>query len=413
MKIVYLHQYFATKESTTSTRSYVIAKKLVEKGHEVYMITTDAFLQNHVPYEEKKHAKYYLIDGIHIIAQKNSYSNHMNNFRRIKSFLSFLSFAYKQSVQVKDVDVLYSTSTPLTIAIPTLFIHKKLKKPFVFEVRDLWPEAPRQMGVIRDGLIFKVLKWLERKTYHSASHIVSLSPGMTEGILEEDIAEEKVSMVPNFADLRLFQEEQDEKEHQQLVEKYKLQDKFVLLHLGAMGEANGLDYIMKAAKSLKQRGETKIQIVIGGDGKTKQDLMNYCEEHDLSNVTFLGYIPRKKIPMYTRLANVTMTCFKPLPILATNSPNKFFDSLAAGKPIIVNSDGWTKDIVKTKYVGYHVDPATPNHLAELLIAIQHDEKRLEQMAPQIRKLAETDYNSERLSDQIEQILVRTVWKEQN
>ena len=405
MKIIYLHQYFATRQSITSTRSYEIAKKLVSKGHEVYVITTDTFLINEIPYKEEKGVKYFLIDGIEIRAKYNHYSNYMGTYQRVKSFLSFMNGAYEIGKKMRDVDILFSTSTPLTIAIPTLRLSKKLKVPYVFEVRDLWPEAPRQMGVIKSRLMFNLLKRLEKKTYTRADHIIGLSPGMVEGIAEY-VTEGKITMIPNMSDIDLFQNiEFRDTEKERIVKKYNLEGKFILSHIGAMGEANGLDYLIDAATILKERGETNIVIAIGGDGKVKPKLEKLCQARNLNNVIFYGYIPRKDIPDVTSLSHLTMTSFKNLPILETNSPNKFFDSLAAGKPIVVNSAGWTKNIVEKNEIGFYVNPQIPSELSDLLVKLQYRRNELSLLEEKIKRIAKSDYNADSLSSEVEHILV--------
>lgn len=405
MKIVYLHQYFATKKSVTSTRSYVFAKYLVEQGHEVVVITTENFLKGEVPYKKDTVQNYYCIDGIEIRAQINPYSNYMGTTKRIKSFFSFMQFAYQTGKKIDGVDLMFSTSTPLTIAIPTLRLHRKLKIPYVFEVRDLWPEAPKQMGVIKSKPALMMLRSLEKKVYQKAEHIISLSPGMTTGIEKTGIPSTKITMIPNLSDLELFEKNKaNEPKTQAFIEKYKLEDSFVMLHLGAMGEANGLEYIMEAAKGLKEKHADHIKIIIGGDGKTKPLLEEYCAKHKLDNVIFLGYVPREDVPYITAAANITMTSFKPLPILATNSPNKFFDSLAAGKPIIVNSNGWTKDIVEDNEIGYYVNPLRPNELTDVLIILQNETVFLAGLEEKIRGIAKDNYNAIDLAEKATKIM---------
>ncbi|KRM21194.1 glycosyltransferase family 4 protein [Latilactobacillus graminis] len=406
MKVIYLHQYFATRNSTTATRTYEIAKKLVQKGHQVTMITTDAFLESEIPFKTTHYYREYLIDGIVVKAQRNHYENKMGFYRRTWAFLKYMHFAYIQG-RKSDGDLLLATSTPLTIAIPTLMLHVSKSLDYIFEVRDLWPEAPKQMGIIKNPILLKGLSYLERTVYRHAKHIISLSPGMTEGILAQGIKRQKVTMIPNFSDLSLFQPQHIQTELQaELIKQLKLQDKFVLLHLGAMGEANGLMYLIEAAKILQKKGQQQIVIIIGGDGKVRASLQQACQSAGLTNVLLTGYIKRKNVPTMTSIANITMTSFKNLPVLATNSPNKFFDALAAGKPIIVNANGWTKEIVEKNQIGYYVRPTHPEDLALLLVTLQNKKQALRALAPKIRAIAQQNYSAEHLTDQVETILVQ-------
>ncbi|EUJ30974.1 group 1 glycosyl transferase [Listeria floridensis FSL S10-1187] len=282
MKILYLHQYFATLTSSTAVRSYVFAKHFVEQGHEVVMVTTDSFMKSETAYKEEQGIKYYNIDGIDVRAVASEYSNYMGKSARIKEFLNFMRQAEKVGKQVEDVDIIFATSTPLTIGIPAMRLSKKLKVPFVFEVRDLWPEAPIEMGYIRSKPMIYALKKLEKRIYKKASYIISLSPGMEKGVLDTGISKEKVSVISNLADTELFQDKNiDESLREEIIQKYELQNKFIMTHIGAMGEANGLEYLLRGADILQKQGNDDIAILIVGDGKTKPGLEAYAKEHNL------------------------------------------------------------------------------------------------------------------------------------
>lgn len=371
------------------------------------MITSDAFIKEELKDQVyTKKIKYETSEGITVIAQKNDYSNHMSFRRRVWAFLKYLKFAYVEAKK-NSADIIFATSTPLTVAIPTLVLHFIYHRKYVFEVRDLWPEAPKQMGVIRNEFILWMLKKLEKTVYRHSEQIISLSPGMSEGIIETEISSEKITMVPNFSDIKLF-EKVDEKSVHKMREQYNLEDKFILAHIGAMGKANGLDYLVETAEILQKRNDVDIAILIAGNGMTKEELEASCRAKKLRNVVFTGYVPRENIPEVTALADLTMTCFKNLPILATNSPNKFFDSLAAGKPIVVNSNGWTKDIVEHNKIGYYVDPEKPNNLADLLQKLKEKTSELNQMSSKAKQIAQEQYAVEKQVKKIEEVLLKTM-----
>ncbi|MFM1651924.1 glycosyltransferase family 4 protein [Brevibacillus sp. B_LB10_24] len=403
MKVLYIHQYFTTREGSLGTRSYEFAKYLVGQGHQVTMITGDSSLASIPPDRQSRFYSFYSIDGIDVIAVKNHYSNYMGYFRRILSFLQFVFFSSLKGLTLKGYDVVLATSTPLTVAIPALLIKYWNKVPFIFEVRDLWPEAPRQIGAIRSRLLISLLKGLERKTYQQAEHIIALSPGMLQGVLEEGISSRKVTMIPNCCDLDLFG--QEDVCRAELREQYQLHGKLVVLHGGSMGIANGLDYLIGAAVKLREQNRDDIVFILAGDGKTRPLLEAMCEQHRLDNVIFTGALPRKKMPELFAAADITITSFQNLPILATNSPNKFFDSLAAGKPVIVNSAGWTKQLVEEYQVGFYVNPDDPGDLADLLIRLQNGMWDLAEMGRRARRLAEEKYERIKLARQVEAVLL--------
>lgn len=409
MKILYIHQYFTTREGTLGTRSYEFAKHLSRSGHEVTILTGDAYLPQIEGEQEGFLFRRAHLDGIEIVAVKVAYSNYMGFFRRVLAFFLFVFFATWMALLNKRVDLILATSTPLTVAIPALIVKKLRRIPFVFEVRDLWPEAPIQIGAIRHPLLIRLLRGLEKKTYQEASHLVALSPGMAEGIRATGIPASKITMIPNCADLDLFDEQTLSVERlNQLKEKYALDGKLVLLHGGSLGPANGLGVLIEAAIHLHQQGEDRIVFLFAGEGKMRPELEERIHAHQATNVYFTGPIPRKEMPYFLTISDITITSFLPLPILATNSPNKFFDSLAAAKPVIVNSNGWTKEIVETHEIGFYVDPQDPIQLVKLLQRLITEQPKLQEMGQSARKLAEDQYERGKLARQMEQVLLTSI-----
>lgn len=352
----------------------------------------------------------FVIDGIQVIAVKNRYSNYMGFIRRAFAFFSFVFLSIFIGLFIKRHDVVLATSTPLTVAIPALAIKWLRGTPFVFEVRDLWPEAPIQLGAIRSPLLISLLRSLEQKTYREAAHIVALSPGMEEGV-----GRANVTLIPNCSDLDMFGAD-----HLELADleacrrKYGLAaDKLIVIHGGAMGVANGLDSIMKTAKLLHENRQEDILFVLAGEGKTRPQLEKFCQEHGMNNVMITGAVPRKEVPLLLALSDITITSFQNIPILATNSPNKFFDALAAAKPIIVNSAGWTKDIVEKHEIGFYVHPDKPEELADLLMEIKQGQYDLAEMGARARLLAEEKYERRKLAAQMEAVLAKAVCSSQH
>lgn len=395
------------------TRSYEFAKHFVRQGHQVTMLTGDSSLPDVKAEREGAFYRRYTLDGITVIAVKNRYSNYMGFIRRAISFFTFVLFSSIIGLAQKGHDVVLATSTPLTVAIPALLIKKINKIPFVFEVRDLWPEAPIQIGAIRSPALISLLQALERKTYREAEHIVALSPGMQKGVIAAGVDPQKVTVIPNCSDLDLFSEANIEADALTAYkEKYGLDGKLVVLHGGAMGIANGLEYVIEAANLLHKQNEQGIAILLAGDGKTKPQLEALCRQHGLSNVIFTGAIPRKEMPLLLAVSDITITSFKNLPILATNSPNKFFDSLAAAKPVVVNSAGWTKELVEKYQAGFYVDAEKPEELASLLVNVRDGQYDLREMGKRARRLAEEQYERIQLAKQMEAVLVRAACSSQ-
>lgn len=395
MKILYIHQYFKTPKEPGGTRSYWIAKKLIEDGHQVVMLTTSPSI--------KKTKEEINIDGIDVIYIRVPYKQEMGIAQRLKSFLDFMIKSTNTARKLTDIDLVISTSTPLTVGFPALVIKKLRNIPYVFEVRDLWPEVPIQMGGLNNSILQKMAKWFEKTIYKNAKHIVALSPGMQRGVLSCGIPEEKTSMIPNMAKVDEFY---PRVKNTDLLKSLNLkQDSFKVIHFGALGLANGAQTIIETAKLLKD--DSTIEFVFLGGGSTELDLINLCKQYGLSNVHFLGNYPMETTSEIVNLCEVSLVSFLDLPILYTNSPNKLFDSLSAGKPIIVNSAGWTKDLVETYQCGYYVRPSVPADLMEKILYLKNSPAKLKTMGQNSRKLAEAKYDKSILCQEFSD-LVRMV-----
>lgn len=379
MNILYIHQYFVTPQEPGGTRSYWLAQELIKNGHKVTMLTSSSKFSEDI--------KVVNIDGIEVVYIKEDYDQNMSVSRRLKAFLKFM---YKSSVvgwKQKDIDLVIATSTPLTIGIPALILKWFKKKPFVFEVRDLWPEVPIQMGAIKNSWTIKTTRLLEKTIYKNASRVFALSPGMQDGVVKY-IPKEKTSMIPNMAKMEEFW---PRGKNDQLMEKLGLKkDSFKIVHFGSLGLANGAHSIIESAKLLKDRED--IEFLFVGGGSTEQDLVDEVEKNNLKNVKFLGKFPMTDVSEIVNFSDVSMISFLDIPILYTNSPNKLFDSLSAGKPIIVNSAGWTKDIAEKYHCGYYVNPNHPEELVGKILYLKDNPEVVKNMGQNARKLAETVYD---------------------
>lgn len=395
MNILYIHQYFNTPAEPGGTRSYWISKELVKRGHNVTMITSTNAKLHPEPCE-------LMIDGIKVIYVKNSYNNYMSPLRKVWSFLNFLNKAIDEGCKQKDVDMVFATSTPLTVGYVALRLKAKKNFPYVFEVRDLWPEFPIQIGAINSQLAIKFLRWIERRIYEKSEHVIALSPGMQDGVVAAGTPIEKTSMISNMSKPDEYFPHEPNME---IVEKFGLDlNKFNMIHFGSMGKANGLPYIIEAAKICADKGADDINFVFMGDGATQPILKKMVADYGLKNVQFLGAHGMKIVSEVCNCCDVSMTSFLNLPILKTNSPNKLFDSLSAGKPIIVNSAGWTKDMVEQGDCGCYVDPDKPEELANKLIEIKGQKELLERWGKNSRKLSETVYDKNILSAKVADVL---------
>ena len=344
-----------------------------------------------------------VIDGIDVVYVKNpSYNNYMSASRKVWSFFAFIFNALKAAKKEKDVDIVFATSTPLTVGAIALWLKRSKKWKYVFEVRDLWPEFPIEIGAIKNKFAIKFLRKFEKRIYDKAEHVVALSPGMKEGVMKAGTLEEKVSMIPNMAKPdKFFPHEKN----MEVAKEFGIDTtKFNVIHFGSMGRANGLQYIIEAAKCLRDKGDDSVRFVFMGSGATEPVIKKLSEDYGLNNVSFLGSHKMDVVAEVVNCCDASITTFLNLPVLKTNSPNKLFDSLSAGKPIIVNSAGWTKDMVEQKHCGFFCDPENPNELAEKLLFYKDDKETLDIWRKNSRRLSLEVYDKDILAAKVADVI---------
>ena len=316
------------------------------------------------------------------------------------NLFNYTTIGYQTYYNSQIENLVISTSTPLTVGFPALILKWFKKIPFVFEVRDLWPEVPIQMGALNNKIIVNLALWFEKTIYKNAIHVIGLSPGMSQGVIDRNISPEKVSMIPNMSKKdKFWVREKDTKLEAKLGLK---KDSFKVIYFGAMGIANGMDYIIDAVKLIKE--DQNIEFIFLGDGATKPKLQERCRKESVNTTHFCGKFPMAELSKIVNLSDVSLVTFLNLPILSTNSPNKLFDSLSAGKPIIVNSSGWTKDLVEKYNCGAFVNPETPEELADKILEMKNSPERCKEMGENSRRLAETKYDKSILCKEFVEVI---------
>ncbi len=412
MRILYIHQYFASRKGTTGTRSYEFGRYLVGRGHEVTMLTSG--LANHeFPVCPKEPCCQYEIEGIRVISVAAAYNDPhvgttMSGWRRMLKFHQFGKAALEVGRYLDRPDVIFATHTPLTVGLAGIDLSQYFRVPFVFEVRDLWPEALVNVGALTNPAAIWWLRRMARRIYSQASHIVALSPGMKEGIVRTGVPADKITVIPNASDLDLFRPDLDGTAAR---ERLGLGQRFAALYFGAMGLANGLEYVIEAAKVLAQRGNDHIALVLHGSGGKRDELEGLAREYGLTNVIFSPLVPDKEeVARLVAGCDVCLTIYRAAQE-HTWSPNKMFDALAAGKPVLINVPGWLGETIEKNHCGRYVDPHHPEALADALEALSNDPALCRQMGANARALAERQFDRRILAAQLEQALTNAVTHE--
>jgi glycosyltransferase involved in cell wall biosynthesis len=374
MQILYLHQFFITRAGVGGTRSYEFARRFVASGHGVRMVTAGGGRSG--------------VDGIEVVGVSGAYSDYVSatartNRERMLAFGRFGAGATAAALSAPRPDVIYATSPPLSVALPALAAAARWRAPLVFEVRDLWPEAPIQMGALTDPRMQRWARSLERRVYRRASRVIALSPGIRDGVIAAGAEPDKVELVPNAADLDLFHAAAPPKD-------------FLVSYFGTMGEANDLTAAIEAARLLPD-----MPFVLMGDGKRRAEL----ERSAPANVEFPGPAARKEdVAKLAARSGACLTLFKDVPVLATNSPNKLFDTFAAGRPAIVNMDGWMRRLVEDNEAGMYVPAGDAGDLAQKLAWLRAHPEDAARMGRNARALAEREFDRDKLAAQVLAVL---------
>ena len=398
MKIIYLHQYFNTPQMSGGTRSYEMARRFVTAGHEVHMITSyreesDGFSGW---FEED-------IDGIHVHWLHVPYSNKMGFVMRIIAFMKFSFLSAIKAVRVGG-DVIFATSTPLTIALPAVYAARRLKKSMVFEVRDLWPELPIAVGVLKNPFLKICARWLERFAYKNADHVVALSSGMARGVIKSSYPPDKVHVIPNSCNTDFFQVPQSE--GQKFLNSHpELQGGPLVLYAGTLGLINGVGYFVDIASAMLKI-DPNVHFLIVGDGREQAQIREKAFNTGVlgKNFWMIPPIPKLEMPRLLSATTIATSFFIDLPGLWNNSANKFFDALAAGRPVMVNYEGWQADLIRETGSGLVVPPTDFPQSAKMLHNFLSEPDKVAKAGQAAFQLAKTRFDSDDLAEELLAIL---------
>lgn len=383
MKVLILHQHFKTPQSGGAIRSYYLAKALVERGVETVVITGG----------NERASKQESVEGITVHYLPVPYDNRFGFRKRVWSFLQFVRRAIRAARQYRDADLCYAISTPLTTGLAAMMIKSKYGMPYIFEVGDLWPDAPVQMGFVRNALIKNLLYRMEQSIYDGAESIVALSEPIRNIIVKKAPAK-SVHVLPNMSDTAFFRPEQ---KHPVLVRKFGVEGKFVVSYIGAIGVANGLRYFLDAAAA-SQREKSGVHFILCGQGAMTDDLKAYAAELNLSNLSILAFQDRNGVREIMNITDANFVSYLPVKILETGSPNKYFDGLAAGKLTIVNFSGWVREEIEKEQCGIYVDPGDPGDFVRKIKPFKDEDQLLRNYQRAGRILAEERYPRVKLSE---------------
>jgi glycosyltransferase involved in cell wall biosynthesis len=389
MNILIIHQAFAALDEAGGTRHHELARFLVQKGHTVTVIASPVSYLTGTSSRKRKE----VIDGVTILRAYTYNALHKSFVHRIFSFLSFMISSFITGLGVKNVDVVWGTSPPIFQGMTAWLLARLKRSRFLFEVRDLWPDFAIAVGVLKNPLLIRMSLWLEGFLYRHADQMVVNSPGYVDHVLNRGA--KSVEMVPNGADPSMFHPFDDGHDFRQA---HQLGDHFVVLYAGAHGMSNDLNVVLDCARLLASN--PAIRIVFLGDGKEKAALQARAAEMELDNVLFLPSMPKNEMASALAGSQACIAILKPLEEYKTTYPNKVFDYMAAGRPVVLAIDGVIRDVVESADCGVYPRPGDAQDMANAIQFLEADREHAAILGLHGRQYLEENFSRERMAEKL-------------
>lgn len=388
MKILYFYQYFATSKGSWGTRIHEFTREWVKKGHHVTVVTS-VYSKSDISASKFIDTQYF--DGVKVIIINVRIDNRQPFLKRIFSFLTYslLSCWYALTYPAQ---VVIASSGPITVGIPGLIAKLIRGRKLVFESRDLWPDGAIELGIIKNPVMIKTARWFEKLCYSSSDLIVALSIGMEKEILAKS-PDRNVITVTNAANIALFSTPRPFPANIGIVPKT------YAIYTGNIGEVNNSLWLLEAAKALQTKGSS-LKILIVGEGQQRELIDQQIEDHKLECILRWPLMPKENLVALVQHALVSLVPLKGTPVLDTSSPNKFFESLSAGVPVVQNTQGWMKDFLVDHQIGFTLPPNDPEALADLLISLASDPVLLAGMKDRALKVSSAEFDKNRLAEKM-------------
>lgn len=401
--ILLIHQAFAALDEPGGTRHYEMARAFAQHGHRVTIITSPV---SYLTGRSRQARQRWLTreipqPGIEILRAYTYPALHRSFFHRLLSFFSFMFSSFFIGLGVKNVDVIWGTSPPIFQGLTGWLLSRIKGTRLLFEVRDLWPAFAIAMKVIRNPFIIRLSNWLERFLYRHADKLVVNSPGFITHVTERGGRD--ITLIPNGVDPDMFAPDDPGLEFRQ---RAKLEGAFIVLYSGAHGLSNDLGVLLEAARITAR--DPRIVYVLVGDGKEKPALQQFAQDWDLRNVIFIPPVPKAEMKGVLAAADACVAILKPVPLYKTTYPNKVFDYLAAGRPVLCAIDGVIRDVIETADAGVFVNPGDPNALAEAVLQFSNAPAEGRTMGMNGRAYVVKHFNRSEIAARMEELLLACV-----
>ena len=378
MHVLLIHQAFVSPDDAGGTRHYELARRLVDGGQQFSIVASDlSYLSG------KKCASNEMIQDFNGVKVRRAWTYsalHRSFVWRVVSFLSFMVSSVWTALKVKQVDLVIGTSPPIFQAVSAWVISVIKWKPFLLEIRDLWPEFAIDMGVLKSPILIWVARRLERFLYARANHLLVNSPAYRDYLIGLGIPAAKISFIANGVDPEMFHVEP---QSDGLREEFHLQKKFLVTYAGAMGMANNLEVVLESAILLHDLHDVHFLMV--GDGKDRTMLEALAKKWNVRNVTFTGSRPKSQMPAILAESDVCLAVLRDIPMFRTTYPNKVFDYMAAARPVVLAIDGVIRQVIEAADGGIPVPPGNPQAMADAVRTMFSNRVRSAQMGRSARE----------------------------
>lgn len=397
MHILFLTDNFPPEVNAPASRTYEHCREWVRQGLTVTVITCVPNFPNgkvFIGYRNRVY-QHENIDGIKVVRVWSYIASNEGFLKRILDYMSYMMSASFFSLFIKKVDLVIGTS-PQFFTVSAAYLVSRYKGiPFIFELRDIWPESIKAVGAMKDNSIIRLLERLEMFLYSKSSLIVSVTHSFKQILINRGIPHNKICVITNGVDTRHFYPL--EKDHQ-LLKRMNLYGKFVIGYFGTHGMAHALGTILDAAKKIKTvPNGNKVQFIMIGDGARKEDLKALAKKENLDNVIFIDSVSKSEITRYWSLLDVSVIHLRKAPLFLSVIPSKLFESMGMGIPVLNGVEGESAEIVKSKDIGICFEPEKPKELVNAIMTYLHSPKLINIHGYNGRLLAEKKYDREILA----------------
>jgi glycosyltransferase involved in cell wall biosynthesis len=403
MHVLYIHQHFATPDTPAGTRPYELATGLYSRGHQVTVLAGSGTIS-----AQQRIAAESAYPGLRIVRLPAPYRQTMGSMGRFAAFASFAAAATIWGVpRARRFDIIYASSTPLTTTVPARVLSKFGRRPWVLEIRDVWPDTLIAAG-LSSRMVITAFRLLAASAYRSARHIVALSGDMANSIRESGDATCEITVIPNGARRHPPITDNHVDDERRFMASLRGVSELTMIYAGTIGRVNHVEYIVEVIAEARDRGH-RFDLAIYGTGTNSGSVGDAAETLGVTDrVHFRGTVAKKHVGIMMEEAELGWSTVMSDARLASNSANKVFDYLAHGLPVAVNHEGWLADRLREYEAGVAVPGDDPAAAAETIVSLSADASRLRSMRANAAELFDDEHSWDRLTDQLDHVLTRAM-----